>query len=49
MSAATNAQNHATRVLQRQDTNAKIDELARAVAELARAVKQINSQVNSLK
>jgi hypothetical protein len=46
MTAASNAETHAMRVLLKQETNEKIDELARAVAELARAVRQIKSAVS---
>jgi hypothetical protein len=46
MSAASNAEAHAKKVLLKQETNEKLDELARAVAELARAVRQIKSAVS---
>lgn len=46
MSAVANAAAHANKVLTLKDTNEKLDELARAVAELAKAVRQIKSAVS---
>jgi hypothetical protein len=46
MSAAANAEHHARNVRNLKDTNEKLDELARAIAELARALRQIKSSVS---